>query len=251
MKTEIFTSRTIEEFLRREKIATMEQLKKALGTAVAVTVFRKLQELSHMTSYSHRGKYYALKASGRFDNHGLWSHRSVWFSQYGNLLKTIVELVNQSPHGYTANELEEFLHVIINKPLLTLIEREQLIRDKIEGVYVYFSADKHPRFQQMKIRKTLQPIGLVVPSSQIISADLKAAIILFFCVLDEQQRRLYAGVESLKLGHGGDRFIAELLGISEHTVARGRNELMSNDIDRDRIRAPGGGRPRVEKKHQN
>ena len=80
---------------------------------------------------------------------------------------------------------------------------------------------------------------------------MKAAIILFFCVLDEQQRRLYAGVESLKLGHGGDRFIAELLGISEHTVARGRNELMSNDIDRDRIRAPGGGRPRVEKKHQS
>ena len=79
MKTEIFTSRTIEEFLKREKIATMVQLKKALGTEVTVTVFRKLQELFHMTSYSHRGKYYALKSSGRFDSHGLWSHRAVWF----------------------------------------------------------------------------------------------------------------------------------------------------------------------------
>lgn len=251
MKTEIFTSRTIEEFLKREKIATMVQLKKALGTEVTVTVFRKLQELFHMTSYSHRGKYYALKSSGRFDSHGLWSHRAVWFSQYGNLLKTIIELVNKSPHGYSSNELEEFLHVIINKPLLTLIERGQLIREKIDGIFIYFSADKNIRFQQVKTRKILQPSGLIIPSHQIISDDLKAAIILFFCVLDEQQRRLYAGVESLKLGHGGDRFIAELLGISEHTVARGRNELMSNDIDRDRIRAPGGGRPRVEKKHQS
>jgi hypothetical protein len=34
--------------------------------------------------------------------------------------------------------------------------------------------------------------------------ELKAAIILFYGLLDEQQRRLFAGLESIRLGHGGD-----------------------------------------------
>ena len=32
-------------------------------------------------------------------------------------------------------------------------------------------------------------------------------------LLDEKQRRLYAGPESLKLGYGGDRKVAEFLGM--------------------------------------
>ncbi len=32
---------------------------------------------------------------------------------------------------------------------------------------------------------------------------------LFYSLLDEQQRRLFAGLESIKLGHGGDRILAE------------------------------------------
>ena len=48
----------------------------------------------------------------------------------------------------------------------------------------------------------LSPLGVGVRA---VPDELKAAIILFFSVLDEQQRRLYAGLESLTLGHGGDR----------------------------------------------
>jgi hypothetical protein len=38
--------------------------------------------------------------------------------------------------------------------------------------------------------------------------ELKAAMILFFSLLDERQRRLYAGLEAHKLGYGGDRKVA-------------------------------------------
>ena len=34
--------------------------------------------------------------------------------------------------------------------------------------------------------------------------QLRAAIVLFASLLDERQRRLYAGLESLKCGWGGD-----------------------------------------------
>ena len=78
--------------------------------------------------------------------------------------------------------------------------------------------------------------------------ELKAAILLFYSLLDERQRRLYAGLEAHKLGHGGDRKLAEFLGLDLHTVARGRRELLAGQIDGRRIPRPGGGRKPAEKK---
>jgi hypothetical protein len=82
-----------------------------------------------------------------------------------------------------------------------------------------------------------------------ISDELRAAIILFWSSLDEQQRRLYAGLESLKLGRGGDRQIAEFLQLDPHTVAKGRRQLVAQDVAVDRVRKLGGGRKPVEEKH--
>ena len=67
-------------------------------------------------------------------------------------------------------------------------------------------------------------------------------------MLDERQRRMYAGLESLKCGWGGDTRIAGLLGIDAGTVARGRKQLLTQDIERQRVRRPGGGRQPLEKK---
>jgi len=65
--------------------------------------------------------------------------------------------------------------------------------------------------------------------------------------LDEHQRRLYAGLESKKLGYGGDQQLALITGMDVETIAKGRHELEQAEPT-DRIRAPGGGRIRVEKK---
>lgn len=71
---------------------------------------------------------------------------------------------------------------------------------------------------------------------------------LFYSLLDEQQRRLYAGLESFKQGHGGDRQLAQALGLEEETVARGRRQLLAREVQVSRVRRVGGGRPRAEKK---
>jgi hypothetical protein len=73
-------------------------------------------------------------------------------------------------------------------------------------------------------------------------------MVLFYGLLDEQQRRLYAGLESLEWGHGGDQRMARLFGLDAETVARGRRELLSGPVLPERVRRVGGGRPRVEKK---
>ena len=47
---------TLQAFLEDERIATLQQLKEALGTTGTMTVFRRLKALGYRTSYSHRGK---------------------------------------------------------------------------------------------------------------------------------------------------------------------------------------------------
>jgi hypothetical protein len=68
--------------------------------------------------------------------------------------------------------------------------------------------------------------------------------------LDEQQRRWFAAVESLKVGHGGDRLMSQVTGLHVDTIRRGRDELAAslNDRPTDRVRMPGGGRPALERK---
>ena len=68
--------------------------------------------------------------------------------------------------------------------------------------------------------------------------------------LDEQQRRWYAGVESEKLGYGGDVQVSRITGLNVETIRRGRREMAAHLAQRpaERIRLVGGGRPRVEKK---
>lgn len=75
---------------------------------------------------------------------------------------------------------------------------------------------------------------------RVLPAELKAAIVLFYSLLDERLRRLYAGLEALKVGHGGDAQIAELLGIDPGTVARGRRELLAGEVEVGRVRRRGG-----------
>ena len=70
MRAESFHADDLVNLLRRSKIATMPELKKALGTEVDVTVFRKLKHLAYRTSYSHRGAYYTLDETAHFNQDG-------------------------------------------------------------------------------------------------------------------------------------------------------------------------------------
>lgn len=73
---------------------------------------------------------------------------------------------------------------------------------------------------------------------------------VFMSRLDEQQRRWYAALEALRMGHGGIVKMSEITGLSERTIRRGKGELEQDLQARPpgRIRLPGAGRPRVEKK---
>src|ERR1035438_4410864 len=125
MRPTVFSSDVLRQFLRRNRIATLPQLKQLLGTEADITVFRKLKELSYRTSYSHRRSFYTLDEIAGFDDRGLWSFNSVWFSSRGTLVATAEDFVTQSKAGYFASELEELLHVPVKEPLLQLVAQGQ------------------------------------------------------------------------------------------------------------------------------
>lgn len=80
-------------------------------------------------------------------------------------------------------------------------------------------------------------------------AALHSQMRLFASTLDEKQRRLFAGWEANRRGRGGQRVVADILGLSTRTVRRGQQELEQARIASG-VRMPGGGRKRAEKKVQ-
>jgi hypothetical protein len=246
-----FSPDALRTLLLRNKIATLDELKQALGTAVDVTVFRKLKPLDYLTSYSHRGRYYTLREIARFDDRGLWSQAEVWFSRFGTLLATAEECVSRSPRGYFADELAPLLHVEVQDALHQLTQQERVARQIVSGWYLYTATEPTLQRRQLLARRSVEIRPTVVDASvlEVAPEEVKAAILLFYSLLDEQQRRLYAGLESLKLGRGGDRQLADFLDLDPHTVARGRQQLLAQDVEGDRARRAGAGRKPVEKKH--
>jgi hypothetical protein len=250
MRQPRFSTAAVRQFLMRHRIADRAQLKEALGSTVDVTVFRKLRELNHLTSYSHRGRYYTLQEIAQFSRDGLWSHQGVWFSRYGTLLSTAENFINQSAAGYFAGELAKSLHVEVHDALLQLVRQDRIARQQVSGLYLYTSTSSDVRRAQLLTRRTSGSVPVLTdfPRLEVPPNELKAAIVLFYSLLDEQQRRLYAGLESLRLGRGGDTQLADFLGIDAHTVARGRQQLLDQDVEIGRMRRVGAGRKPVEKK---
>src|SRR5215469_234423 len=156
-----YNPQTLRKHLLRPKIATLPELKQDLGTTADLTVFRKLKTLDYLSSYTHRGRYYALRETARFDDSGLWSYDAVWFSRHGTLVATIEYFVNQSPHGWFADELADALHVEVQDPLHDLVRGGRLRRTEVAGRFLYTSADSRHSRDQVRARQTARAIPLV------------------------------------------------------------------------------------------
>jgi len=242
MNTVRYALQPLRDLFLRLHAVTMPEMKAALGSEVDQTVFRKLIQLGYRTSYSHRGGFYTLDSVARFDEDGLWGCRGAWFSRHGTLLATAQRLVGEAAAGYFAHELEARLHVSVKDALHQLVNQRRLDRQLLGPLYLYTAADRVRRQEQWATRQA--QVQARDPQEE----HLRAAIALFYSLLNEQQRRLYAGLESFQRGHGGDRQMAQWLGLDVETVARGRRELLAGEVERERVRRVGGGRPRVEKK---
>ncbi|MBF8280014.1 MAG: hypothetical protein HW385_1446 [candidate division NC10 bacterium] len=247
MRTTHFSVDRLREVFRSQLVLTLSEMMKALGTAVKMTVFRKLRELNYRASYSHAGKYYTLDELGRWNVDGLWAYQGIRFSRHGTLLATLQHMIDTGPSGCFAEELERRVFVRVHNTLSTLHRRGQVIRHQIGGAFLYVCVSGGDRQLLRRRRAEAERVSEAPRPEGFASPQVADSLRVFLTTLNEKQRRLYAGFESLKLGHGGDAAIAEITGLNVKTVARGRKELLAGDIHPDRIRAPGAGRPSVKK----
>ena len=251
MRKVTYAANILKTLLQEEKTATMDRLKTVLGTTVKMTVMRKMKELSYIGSYSHSGKYYTLSHIPEFDKNGIWTYKGVKFSIYGNLQQTVQRYIENTKNGYSASELKKILDIEVKEGLLALYRKKRIDRKKISGCYVYFSTSPQLGKSQVLHRKE-QESTLGIPEAQSTNESLPKKIthliFLFFSTLNEKQQRLYAGLESIKMGYGGDKKVASLLGMDPHTVAKGRSDIIAEKVDMQRVRKKGGGRILTEKK---
>lgn len=247
MRTVTYSIDRLHSFFKSQVIATMKQLKAVLGTAVDMTVYRKLRQLSYFTSYSHHGKYYSLSELARFNRLGLWQHGDVQFSKYGTLINTAEALISSAESGYTLSELRQVVGCEVKETVLNLVRQNRIHRQRIGRHYVYFASSPATQRKQHLARLQGQPRLGSAEGRDLLAHEVRAALILFISLLDEKQRRLYAGLESLRIGRGGDAEIARLLDLDLHTVAKGRRQLLDRDLEIERVRQKGGGRHSIKK----
>jgi hypothetical protein len=83
-----------------------------------------------------------------------------------------------------------------------------------------------------------------------LSRQNQSIILRIIPTLNEAQSRWFIAKEAMVLGRGGIKYMHELTGVSRPTIIKGMKELRGKkklDVS-ERIRAPGGGRKRIEEK---
>lgn len=251
MRPVSYAADRLREVFLMAKVMTMEAIREVLGSPTRMTVFRKLRALDYRASYSHAGRYYTLNEIAHYDAFGLWSFEGAQFSMHGSLLDTIEHLVGSCHEGYFACELQALVHVRVHNALARLHRDGRVNREQLGSEFLYVCSLPAVGGEQLQRREQhLLQSAAESDKKQIGSAfghvtDEQLQTLL--SALNEKQRRLYLGFESLKLGHGGDVRIARIAGVNAKTVARGRAELQAGHVSLDSIRAAGAGRPSVKK----
>jgi len=152
-KADALEKRTLESF-RRRKIMTVGEVAESIDSTVH-TARRRLKQWGAITSYNRNGRYYALPDVPGFDHNGMWECQGVFFSRYGNLKQTVVELVRRSLAGLDAGEMRSMLGLDPHSFLSAFAAHPQIRREKSRGRFVYYCADTGVFGKQRQRRRAL------------------------------------------------------------------------------------------------
>src|SRR5205085_12345078 len=99
LKKELNLSKThtldkLRALFDKERVLDIMRLYQAIGSTSRATAFRYLQDLKHLTSYTHSGKYYTLPEIAQFDDKGFWHYGDIGFSSQGTLMNTLVHVIS-------------------------------------------------------------------------------------------------------------------------------------------------------------
>jgi hypothetical protein len=143
---------------RRRKVLKLGEVAELVHSSIH-TARRRLKEWRAHTSYNQNGRYYTLPDVPEFDGDGLWHWRGVFFSRYGNLKQTVVELIRRSSAGLDAGEMGSLLALDPRSFLSSFADHPEIKREKAQGRFVYYCADRSVYSEQQQRRSALSAQG--------------------------------------------------------------------------------------------
>lgn len=143
------------KLFRIRKVVTLAELAVHLHCSPR-TVQRRLGDWRAITSYNRNGSCYTLPEIATFDANGLWRYRGAFFSRFGNLSETFVQLVSNSQAGLTGAEVGTLLGLRPSSFLWSFREHPALKREKHRGLYVYYSSAPTRYKEQREQRKLMR-----------------------------------------------------------------------------------------------
>jgi hypothetical protein len=156
----------ISRLLKTNLVMTISELSDALNHRARSSLFRDLQNIPTLSSYTHAGKYHALKATLKFNSTGLWLYQNIGFSKYGTLKDTIVNLIESSNAGQTHKELAHLLKIKTHNTLKPLVEDGKITRQQMpNNLYVYLHGDNKKSKQQLECRSSINVHSLAEMST--------------------------------------------------------------------------------------
>lgn len=139
----------IKRLFRKSRVLTLIQIMEAVGAISTRTVFRYLEKLNYISSYTHTRSYYTLREIAQFNQEGFWHYGEIGFSVYGSLKDTLMHLVKTSDAGRTHSELEHLQKCRAYNALRELVEDQKLQRKNVDGIYVYTAMETEQAKEQL------------------------------------------------------------------------------------------------------
>ena len=177
--TPVSATQQVADLFRKTPVLEMRAIERAIGGRSRRSLFRDLDALGYLSSYTHTGRFYTLASVAVFDADGLWRYQGIGFSREGTLKATVRRLVESSEAGRTQRELRLRLGARVHNPLLDLVEEEQLRREVIAAEYVYVAAALAKATDQLERRRALVAAGLAatIPVAPALEVDVLLEVI--------------------------------------------------------------------------
>ena len=73
----ISEKKKIESFIKRRRVLELKDLFHVIRTTSRMTVFRRLNDIEYLCSYSHAGRYYTHIDIPQFNADGIWFYDNI------------------------------------------------------------------------------------------------------------------------------------------------------------------------------
>jgi len=144
---------SLKKLFNKFKVLTLSQVSKTHGFSIR-TAQRQFAELAVLRSYNQNSQYYTLPEIPKFNVHGIWPYRDIFFSKYGDLRQTVKHMILASEGGLSGNEIGDIVNLLPRSFMHHFRDVEGVFREKHGGVYIYFS--NTPKIYARQIIKRVQ-----------------------------------------------------------------------------------------------